>query len=212
MTAGRAPPRFGGNMREPDARDHDAPDHEQRGSRRGLRPFDRRLLGRLAVARWAVGADLAAGLVGTLLLLAQATLLAGVIADVAHSGLRRVPAAEVVALVAIIAARAGLAHVVEVSGRRAATRVMSALRAQLVRGGLRTGAAHRDGGGAALAAGAVQVVDGLVTYFARYLPQCRLRQQVTANPDVHHADRVMCRRAAGRNLDGGPVRRARSEQ
>jgi hypothetical protein len=90
-------------MREPDARDHDAPDHEQRGSRRGLRPFDRRLLGRLAVARWAVGADLAAGLVGTLLL-AQVTLLAGVIANVAHSGLRRVPAAEVVALVAIIAA------------------------------------------------------------------------------------------------------------
>jgi thiol reductant ABC exporter CydD subunit len=166
-------------MREPDARDHDAPDHEQRGSRRGLRPFDGRLLGRLAVARWAVGADLAAGLVGTLLLLAQVTLLAGVIADVALSRLRRVPAAEVVALVAIIAARAGLAHVVEVSGRRAATRVMSALRVQLARERLRPGAAaDRDGGGAELAAGAVQGVDGLETYFARYLPQVVLAVMV----------------------------------
>jgi thiol reductant ABC exporter CydD subunit len=146
---------------------------ERRGrSSGGLRPFDRRLLGRLAVARWALAADVAAGLVGTLLLLAQATLLAVLLAAAAQGRLRQVPAVLVVALAAIIGGRAGLAHVVEVSGRQAATRVMSALRAELVRRRLRPGAAAAgNGGGAELAAAAVQGVDGLETYFARYLPQ-----------------------------------------
>jgi ATP-binding cassette, subfamily C, bacterial CydD len=141
-------------------------------SRRGLRPFDRRLLGRAAVARWALAADVAAGLIGTLLLLAQVTLLAAVIAGAAEGGLRQVPATQVAALVAIILARAGLAQVVEVSGRRAATKVMSALRAALVERCLRPGRAQlRHTGSAELATSAVQGVDGLETYFARYLPQ-----------------------------------------
>jgi ATP-binding cassette, subfamily C, bacterial CydD len=141
-------------------------------SRRGLRPFDRRLLGRVAVARWALAADVAAGLTGTLLLLAQVTLLAAVIAGAAEGGLRQVPATQVAALVAIILARAGLAQVVEVSGRRAATKVMSALRAALVERCLRPGGAQlRHTGSAELATSAVQGVDGLETYFARYLPQ-----------------------------------------
>jgi ATP-binding cassette, subfamily C, bacterial CydD len=172
MTPAGVPPSVASTMREPEAPDHDGPDREPHGSRRGLRPFDRRLLGRLSAARWALGADLAAGLLGTLLLLAQVTLLAAILAQAAQSRLREVPTGGVVALVVIIVARSGLAHVVEVSGRRAATRVMSALRADLVRQRLRPGAAdQRDGGGAELAAGAVQGVDGLETYFARYLPQ-----------------------------------------
>ncbi|HEX3200316.1 MAG TPA: hypothetical protein VHW42_00060, partial [Actinomycetes bacterium] len=76
--------------------------------------------------------NVASGLTGTLLLLAQLTLLAAVIADAAEGRLRQVPASLVAAVVVIIAARAGLTHVVEVSGRRTATRVMSALRADLV--------------------------------------------------------------------------------
>jgi len=141
-------------------------------SRRGLRPFDRRLLGRAAVARWALAADVAAGLTGTLLLLAQVTLLAAVIAGAAEGGLRQVPATQATALVAIILARAGLAQMVEVSGRRAATKVMSALRAELVERCLRPGGAQlRRTGSAELATSAVQGVDGLETYFARYLPQ-----------------------------------------
>jgi ATP-binding cassette, subfamily C, bacterial CydD len=141
-------------------------------SRRGLRPFDRRLLGRAAVARWALAVDVAAGLTGTLLLLAQVTLLAAVIAGAAEGGLRQVPATQVAALVAIILARAGLAQVVELSGRRAATKVMSALRAALVERCLRPGGAQlRHTGSAELATSAVQGVDGLETYFARYLPQ-----------------------------------------
>jgi thiol reductant ABC exporter CydD subunit len=135
----------------------------------GLRPFDRRLLGRVAAARWTLATCIAAGLLAALLLLAQMTLLAFLIAGAAEGRLGRIPAAAAVALVVVVAARAGLAQVVELSGRRTATRVMSALRAELVRRRLRPGAARA--GSAELAAGAVQGVDGLETYFARYLPQ-----------------------------------------
>jgi thiol reductant ABC exporter CydD subunit len=142
------------------------------GRGRGLRPFDRRLLGRVAVARRTLAVCVAAGLGAALLLLVQMTLLAAVIAGAAQGRLGQVPAAVVVALVAIVAARAGLAQAVEVSGRRTATRVMSALRAELVERRLRPGAGGPgQGNSAELAAGAVQGVDGLETYFARYLPQ-----------------------------------------
>ena len=142
------------------------------GRGRGLRPFDQRLLGRVAVARRTLAVCVAAGLGAALLLLVQMTLLAAVIAGAAQGRLGQVPAAVVVALVAIVAARAGLAQTVEVSGRRTATRVMSALRAELVERRLRPGAGGPGRGNSAeLAAGAVQGVDGLETYFARYLPQ-----------------------------------------
>ena len=137
-----------------------------------LKAFDRRLVARVALARRAMAVCVAAGLAGALLLLAQMTLLAAVLAGAAEGRLGQVPAAVAVALVAITAARAGLAHAVELSGRRAATKVMSALRAELVDRRLRPGAGQPGGGGSAeLAAGAVQGVDGLETYFARYLPQ-----------------------------------------
>jgi thiol reductant ABC exporter CydD subunit len=144
----------------------------QGGQARPLRAFDRRLLERAAAARWALLANAAAGLAGTVLLLAQMTLLAAVIADAAEGRLRRVPATLLATVVAIMAARAGLVQVVEVSGRQAATRVMSALRAELIERRLRPG----PGGpgrpdSAELAAATVQGVDGLETYFARYLPQ-----------------------------------------
>jgi thiol reductant ABC exporter CydD subunit len=138
---------------------------------RPLRPFDRRLLERTAAARWTLLVSIAAGLAGTLLLLAQMTLLAAVIAGAAEGRLRQVPATVLAAVVTIVAARAGLAQVVELSGRRTATRVMSALRAELVERRLRGGGAAGGPGSAELAAGAVQGVDGLETYFARYLPQ-----------------------------------------
>ena len=95
---------------------------EHPGSGRRLRPFDRRLLGRVAVARWALAVNLAAGLTGALLLLAQMTLLAGIVADAAQGRLRQVPAGLALALAAVIMARSGLAYVVELSGRRTAAR------------------------------------------------------------------------------------------
>lgn len=146
---------------------------EHPGSGQRLRPFDRRLLGRVAVARWTLAVNLAAGLTGALLLLAQMTLLAGIVADAAQGRLRQVPAGLALALAAVIMARAGLAYVVELSGRRTAARVMSALRAELVERRLSGGggAGLETSDSAELATSAVQGVDGLETYFARYLPQ-----------------------------------------
>jgi ATP-binding cassette, subfamily C, bacterial CydD len=145
---------------------------EHPGPGRRLRPFDRRLLGRVAVARRALAVNLAAGLTGALLLLAQMTLLAGIVADAAQGRLRQVPAGLALALAAVIVARSGLAYVVELSGRRTAAKVMSALRAELVGHRLATGAAGLGRSDSAeLATSAVQGVDGLETYFARYLPQ-----------------------------------------
>src|SRR4029453_14770256 len=112
---------------------------------RRLRPSGRRLLARVAIARWTLALNVAAGLAGTLLLLGQMTLLAKVIADAAQGRLRQVPAALGVTLAVIIMARAGLAYVVEVSGRRTATKVMSALRAELVGGRLSSGAGALEG-------------------------------------------------------------------
>lgn len=65
----------------------------------GSGPFDRRLL-RRAAARWALAADAGAGLLGTILLLAQVTILAEVIAAAARGGPRQVPPSRVVALAA----------------------------------------------------------------------------------------------------------------
>ena len=146
---------------------------EHPGSGQRLRPFDRRLLGRVAVARWTLAVNLAAGLTGALLLLAQMTLLAGIVADAAQGRLRQVPAGLALALAAVIMARAGLAYVVELSGRRTAARVMSALRAELVERRLSGGGAAglETSDSAELATSAVQGVDGLEAYFARYLPQ-----------------------------------------
>jgi mannitol-specific phosphotransferase system IIBC component len=58
------------------------------GRGRTLRPFDRRLLERTAGGRWMLILNVASGLTGTLLLLAQLTLLAAVIADAAEGRLR----------------------------------------------------------------------------------------------------------------------------
>jgi ATP-binding cassette subfamily C protein CydD len=142
---------------------------------RTLRPFDRRLLGRAAGVRWVLATDVAAALTATLLLLAQVTLIATIVADVVAGTDVGVATPMIAALVAVVLGRAGLAQVVEVSGRSAANRIMSALRIELATRRLRHGGADLDGiGSAELAAAAVQGIDGLETYFARYLPQVAL--------------------------------------
>jgi len=144
-------------------------DRRDRG--RPLGAFDRRLLERAVATRWTLLVNVAAGLAGTLLLLAQMTWLAAVIADAAQGRLGQVPVSLLAAVAGIVVARAGLVQVVELTGRRTATRLMSALRAELVEHRLHPGAGGPGHSGSAeLAAGAVQGVDGLETYFARYLP------------------------------------------
>ena len=94
----------------------------------------------------------------------------------AARGFDGAPLADVGAGVALVAALAALrgacAWGFEVAGRRAAGDVLSALRLELVEQRLRRRPAALDGAESAeLAATAVQGVDALEAYFARYLPQ-----------------------------------------
>src|SRR5206468_108800 len=75
--------------------------------------------------------------------------------------------------------RAALAWGFEVAGRRAASTVLSELRFDLVRQRLRKQPVASDGAASAeIAAAAVQGVDSLEAYFARYLPQVVLASVV----------------------------------
>jgi ATP-binding cassette, subfamily C, bacterial CydD len=121
------------------------------------------------------------GLCSSALIVAQAVLLAHVIARAVmhHAALASLTTA-LAALAAVLCARALVAGALELSGRLGAIRVMSELRGRLVARvlvgtperrpqGLRTGE---------LAATAVQGVDSLESYFAGYLPQLVLASAV----------------------------------
>ena len=86
-------------------------------------------------------------------------------------------ATSIAALAAIVVARGILAGGFESVGRRAAVRVLSQLRLTLVERRLRDAPLADDGAEPAeIATAAVQGVDGLQTYFARYLPSWRWRR------------------------------------
>jgi thiol reductant ABC exporter CydD subunit len=137
-----------------------------------MRPLDPRLLARARSVRALLGADVAIGLAGALLILAQATLLARVLARAFHGASLAAVAHEVLLLVLVSAGRAVLAWGFEVAGRRGAARVLSELRMALLERRLRAQPAALDGvQGGELVAAAVQGIDALETYYARYLPQ-----------------------------------------
>src|SRR5262245_739974 len=137
-----------------------------------MRALDPRLLRRARAARHLLYADAAIGVVATLLVLAQATLLARIVArafDGAPLGSLHV---ELVLLVLAFVGRGACAWGFEVAGRRAAGTVLSELRLALVARRLRSQPAALDGTEAGeVAAAAVHGVDALEAYFARYLPQ-----------------------------------------
>jgi thiol reductant ABC exporter CydD subunit len=137
-----------------------------------VRGLDPRLLRRARAVRVALGADAVLGVVGALLVLAQATLLARVIAR-AWGGERLGDLrGELVALVVVVVARAAVAWAFEVVGRRAAASALSELRMALVRRRLHDAPAALDGvAGGEIAAAAVGGVEALEAWFARYLPQ-----------------------------------------
>ena len=144
------------------------------------RRLDRRLLRESRAARAQLLLAGALGVAMALTVVAQAALLAHVIASAAvhHTALERLTGA-LVALAGVIMARALLAGAFESSGRIGATRVMSELRGRLaeqllVRAPIGR-AADRTG---ELAAAAVQGVDALEAYFAGYLPQLVLAAAV----------------------------------
>lgn len=144
-------------------------------------PVDPRLVRSSGTARTHLTA---AGVLGVLeagLILAQAVLLATVIARAATRGvglaqLQR----ELIALGAVLAARGVISAGFEFSGLVGATRVMSELRGRLVSHQLLDAPGQRpnDVRTGELAASAVQGVDALEAYFAGYLPQLMLASVV----------------------------------
>jgi thiol reductant ABC exporter CydD subunit len=137
-----------------------------------VRPLDPRLLERARSVRTLLGTDVALGLAGTLLILLQATLLARVVTRAFHGASLAEVRSELLLLVLVSAARGALAWGFEVVGRRGAARVLSELRLALLERRLRAQPAALDGvEGGELTAAAVQGIDALETYYARYLPQ-----------------------------------------
>jgi len=135
---------------------------------------DRRLLRESSAARMHLAVAGGLGVLSAALIVAQAALLAGLIDRAAlQHATPRVLHGQLIALLAVLLARAGVNGGFELSGRLGATRVMSQLRGRLAHqllilrpGGLGSGTRTGE-----LAAAAVQGVDALEVYFAGYLPQ-----------------------------------------
>jgi len=137
-----------------------------------VRALDPRLLRRARAARRLLGVDAAIGVASAVLLLFQATLLARVVARAFDGASLDAVSTGLLLLLSVFAARGVLAWGFEVAGRRAASDVLSELRLDLVEQRLRTQPVASDGAASAeIAAAAVQGVDSLEAYFARYLPQ-----------------------------------------
>jgi ATP-binding cassette subfamily C protein CydD len=150
-----------------------------------VRALDPRLLRRARAARAALGADIGFGLLTTIVVVAQAVLFAGIVAGVFDGDALAAVGGSIAVLAAAVALRAALATAIEVAGRRAGVRVMSQLRLELTErrlaDALRADAsADGDPQVGEVATAAVQGVDALETYFARYLPQVVLAALVPA--------------------------------
>ena len=137
-----------------------------------MRVLDPRLLRRARAARFLLATDAALGVGMALLVLAQAVLLARVAARSFEGASLEEVSTPLIALVAVVAARALAAWGFEVAGRRAAGGVISQLRLDVVEARLRRQPTALDGAQSAeVATAAVSGVDALEATFARYLPQ-----------------------------------------
>ncbi len=144
-------------------------------------PVDRRLIGESRAARTHLVIAGTVGLLSAGLIVAQAALLAYVIDRVAmHRSSLLSLRSELIALAAVLTARAVCNGAFELSGRLGALRVMSELRGRLVERVLVKAPERRPGGARTgeLAGTAVQGVDSLEDYFAGYLPQLVLAAAV----------------------------------
>jgi ATP-binding cassette, subfamily C, bacterial CydD len=140
-----------------------------------------RLLRRARSARVLLAVDTVLGLAAAGLVLLQASLLALVVARGFEGESLRLLWLDVVLLALTFAVRGVLAWGFEVAGRRAASTVLSELRLALVERRLRSQPAALDGAESGeVAAAAVQGVEALEAYFARYLPRLVLACLVPA--------------------------------
>jgi ATP-binding cassette, subfamily C, bacterial CydD len=137
-----------------------------------MRALDPRLLDRTRSARPLLVIDAVLGVATALAVLAQASLLAIVVARAFAGAPLRDLKLELALLVVTFGLRGVFAWGMEISGRRAAWGVLSELRRALVERRLREQPTAVDGTHAgelaALAVDGIQALDG---YFARYLPQ-----------------------------------------
>src|SRR5919197_169998 len=136
-----------------------------------MRPFDARLMRRARAVRVLLAADAGLGVVSAFAVLAQAVLLADVVTRSFHGARLGAVTGSIVLLAGCVALRAAAAWGYQELGRRAATDVLSTMRRELVEQRLRRPAALDGLESAEVATTAVQGVDALEAYFARYLPQ-----------------------------------------
>ncbi len=140
-----------------------------------MRALDPELIGRTKSVRPLLTVDVALGIATALSVLLQATLLARVVAR-AFDGVPLDRLWRDLALIVLaFALRGACGWGMELAGRRAAWSVLSELRLALVERRLRSQPIATDGTSAAeISAVAVQGIEGLEGYFARYLPQVLL--------------------------------------
>src|SRR5690606_18841792 len=134
--------------------------------------LDPRLLQRARPARVAIVADAVLGVTTALLVVTQAVLIARIAARAFDGASLDDLTTPLIILVVVTACRAATVWAFELIGRRAAARIMSVLRDDLVERRLRESPAALDGvESAEVATTAVNGVDALEGTFARYLPQ-----------------------------------------
>jgi ATP-binding cassette subfamily C protein CydD len=137
-----------------------------------VRILDQRLVRRAGPVRNLLVLDAVLGAASAALVLVQAVLIAGIVANAFSGAALDDVTFELVLLALAFTGRGVLTWGFEVAGRRAASTVLSELRLELVERRLRSQPLALDGAEAGeIAATAVQGVEGLEAYFARYLPQ-----------------------------------------
>ncbi len=146
-----------------------------------MRPLDPRLLRYANGARAYLAVVVLAGLVATGLILAQAGVLADLLAGVVRGTAVTALAGLLIGLAAILALRAAVSYLSEVSALRAAAKVKSQLRRKLAAKVLELGPAWLAGQQAGeITTLSTKGLDALDPYFARYLPQLALACLVPA--------------------------------
>ena len=137
-----------------------------------MKPFDPRLLRHARAVRGYMVAAVVLGVVVTGMVVAQAELLARLLASAARGTSPAVLSSALIALLAVVAVRAAAAYSGEVTALRAAAAVKSQLRTTLAACLQRLGPSWlgRQQPGE-ITTVATRGLDGLDPYFARYLPQ-----------------------------------------
>lgn len=146
-----------------------------------MKPLDPRLLRYARAARGYLALTVALGLVTAGLVIAQAVLLAQVLAAAAHDGATLPDLLPRVGwLAVVVAARALATGVQERYAHRAATRAVAELREQVVARAAALGPRWlAEGEGARVVTLATRGLEALEPYFVRYLPQLVLSATVT---------------------------------